>query len=367
MIARQMQRRAFKTVISVFGIAMAAGVVVLGNYASDALEFIVDFQFRQVQRQDLWINLAESAPPDVVHDIRHMPGVVRVEPFRTLPVQIRAGGRSRRIAVMGMTTDRELFRVMAQSGDEPALPDDGLLLSSKLAELLSLKRGDSVLIEVLEGKRPTSEVRVCGTVDDLSGTNAFAQQSFVNKLAHEGPLVSGAWLSVDPQYLDELYSELKATPRVVGVTANSASIQSFLDTIGENQSQMQGFVIAFAIVIAAGVVYNTALISLSERDRELATMRVLGFTKAEISAVLLGELAVVTVVAIPIGLVLGYGMAWLSSQAIHTDLFRIPLVIYPATYARAAIVVLGAAAVSGAIVRRRLDRLDLFAVLKGQD
>ena len=256
---------------------------------------------------------------------------------------------------------------MAQSGDEPRLADDGLVLSAKLAELLRVNVGDVVTVDVLEGKRPTVSVRIVGTVDDLSGTNAFALQAFVNQLAQEGPLVSGAWISVDSQHLDELYSELKSTPRVVGVTANAASIQSFLETVGENQMRMQGFVIGFAVVIAAGVVYNTALISLSERDRELATMRVLGFTRAEISAVLLGELAILTLVAIPIGLVMGYGMAWLSSKSIHTDLFRIPLVIYPATFAKAAIIVLIAAVVSGSIVRRRLDRLDLFAVLKGQD
>lgn len=367
MILRQFRRRPVKTAFSVFGIAMAAGVVVLGNYASDALDFIVDFQFRQVQRQDLWINLNEPSASDAVHDFRHLKGVVTVEPFRTLPVRMHAGPRSRRLSIMGMASDRQIFRVMSQSGDEPPLRDDGLVLSAKLAELLKVSIGDHVTVEVLEGKRSRADVRIVGTVDDLSGTNAFALQSFVNKLAAEGPMVSGAWLTVDPLLLDQLYAELKATPRVVGVTANAASIQSFLDTVGENQMRMQGFVIGFAVVIAAGVVYNTALISLSERDRELATMRVLGFTKAEISAILLGELAILTLVAIPLGLVMGYTMAWISSRSIHTDLFRIPLVIYPSTYARAAIVVLTAAVISGAVVRRRLDRLDLFAVLKGQD
>lgn len=367
MILRQIRRRPLKTAFSIFGIAMAAGVVVLGNYASDALDFIVDFQFRQVQRQDLWINFAEPSAYDAIQDLHHMKGVMTVEPFRALPVRMHAGPRSRRMSIMGMAQDRRIFRVMAQSGDEPRLADDGLVLSAKLAELLRVNVGDVVTVDVLEGKRPTVSVRIVGTVDDLSGTNAFALQAFVNQLAQEGPLVSGAWISVDSQHLDELYSELKSTPRVVGVTANAASIQSFLETVGENQMRMQGFVIGFAVVIAAGVVYNTALISLSERDRELATMRVLGFTRAEISAVLLGELAILTLVAIPIGLVMGYGMAWLSSKSIHTDLFRIPLVIYPATFAKAAIIVLIAAVVSGSIVRRRLDRLDLFAVLKGQD
>lgn len=367
MILRQIRRRPLKTAFSIFGIAMAAGVMVLGHYAADALDFIVDFQFRQVQRQDLWINLAEPSATDAIHDFHHMKGVVTVEPFRALPVRVHSGPRSRRLSILGMAPDRKIFRVIAQSGDEPPLRNDGLVLSARLAELLQVKIGEYVTVDVLEGKRPTVQVRVVGTVDDLSGTNAFALQPFVNQLAEEGPLVSGAWMSVDSKHLDELYAELKATPHVVGVTANAASIQSFLDTVGENQLRMQGFVIGFAIVIAAGVVYNTALISLSERDRELATMRVLGFTKAEISAVLLGELAILTLVAVPLGLLMGYGMAWLSSRSIHTDVFRIPLVIYPSTYARAAIVVLIAAVISGAIVRRRLDRLDLFAVLKGQD
>lgn len=367
MILRQIRRRPLKTAFSVFGIAMAAGVVVLGNYATDALDFIVDFQFKQAQRQDLWVNLLEASPSDAVCDLHHLSGVMRVEAFRALPVRMHSGPRSRRISLMGMEASRRIYRVLNQSGTEPSLADNGIVVSQKLAELMRIQVGDRVTVEVLEGKRPTVDVKVVGTVDDLSGTNAFALRPFVNRVAQEGSLVSGAWLSVDPRHLDELYVQLKATPRIVGVTANAASIQSFLDTVGENQTQMQSFVIGFAIVIAGGVVYNTARISLSERDRELATMRVLGFTRAEISVVLLGELALLTIVAIPIGLAMGYGMAWLSARSIHTDLFRIPLVIYPATYGRAAMIVLLAAILSGFVVRRKLDQLDLFAVLKGQE
>ncbi len=367
MILRQIQRKPIKTSFSVLGIAMAAGVVVLGSYATDALDFIVDFQYRQAQRQDLWVNLAEASPLDAVQDLQHMPGVIKVESFRALPVRVRVGSKSRRLTIMGMEQRRDIFRILDQSGQAPELTDDGIVVSEKLAELLGISVGDTVTVEVLEGKRAVVDVCVVGTVDDLSGTNGFALRPFVNRMAQEGAFVSGAWLSVDPLHLDRLYSELKATPHVVGVTAKAVSIQSFLDTIGENQMRMQGFVIGFAIAIAAGVVYNTARISLSERDRELATMRVLGFTRGEISVVLLGELALLTIAAIPIGLVIGYGMAWLSSLSIHTDLFRIPLVIAPATYGRAAIIVLVSAVVSGLIVRRRLDKLDLFAVLKGQE
>jgi putative ABC transport system permease protein len=367
MVLRHIRRRPLKSAFSIFGIAMAAGVVVLGNYGSDALEFIVDFQFRQVQRQDLWANLAEASSEDVIHDFRHMPGVARVEAFRALPVRLRAGARSRRVSIMGFDTQRDIYRVIGESGYEPQLTSDGLMMSQKLAELLEVEAGDTVTVEVLEGKREVAEVRIAGTVDFMSGTNAFALRPLVNRIAGEGPMVSGVWLSVDQNHLDDLYVQLKETPHVVGVTAKDASIQSFLDTVGQNQMQMQAFVIGFAIVIAAGVVYNTARITLSERDRDLATMRVLGFTTGEVSVILLGELSVLTLMAIPIGLVMGYWMAWLSSQAIHTEMFRIPLVVYPATYGRAMIIVLLSAVGSGLIVRRRLEKLDLFAVLKGQE
>lgn len=367
MILREIRRRPLKSALSTFGIAMAAGVVVMGNFASDAMDFLVDFQFRQVQRQDLWVTLSEATQERVLHDFQHLPGVHRVESFRSLPVKMRSGARSKRMSILGLQPHRQLYRPLDQSGNEPALTSDGLVLSAKLAELLDVQPGETVTVDILDGKRPTVEVTVAGTVDDLSGTNAFAQRDFVNRLAQEGPLVSGAWLAVDPQQLDDLYVELKETPQVVGVNATAATIDSFLSTIGESQLQMQGFIIGFAIVIAAGVVYNTARITLSERDRDLATMRVLGFTKAEISMVLLGELGVLTIVSIPIGLLMGYGMAWMISLSLQTDLFRIPLIIYPSTFGYAAIVVLVAAVGSGFIVRRRLDRLDLFAVLKGHE
>ncbi len=246
------------------------------------------------------VNLAEASPASTVHDFQHLPGVLKVETFRGIPVRLHAGSRSRRTSIMGLEEQRQIFRIMSESGEELDVPGDGLLMSQKLAELLHVSIGDVVTVEVLDGKRPVTKVKVVATVDDMSGTNAFALLPFVNRIAQEGNMVSGAWLSADPRQLDSLYGQLKETPHVVGVSAKSALVQGFLDTIGENQMRMQAFVIGFAIVIAVGVVYNTARIALSERDRELATMRVLGFTTGEISVVLLGELGVLTLAAIPV-------------------------------------------------------------------
>lgn len=367
MVVRHVRLRPVKSALSTLGIAMAAGVIVLGNYGNDALDFLVDFQFRQAQRQDLWVNLADTSPSDAANDLRNLPGVQQIETFRAVSVRMMHGARSRRLSLMGMEDRRRIYRVVSQSGQDQQLRGGGVVLSEQLADLLNASPGSTVTIQLLEGERGTATAKVVGTIDDLSGTNAYATQAFVNRLAREGPMISGAWITVDPRELDHAYETLKETPNVAGVAARNVSIQSFMDTIAENQLRMQSFVISFAVIIAAGVVYNTARITLSERDRELATMRVLGFTRGEVSVVLLGELAVLTLVAIPFGLLLGYGMAWLTSLSLQNDLFRIPLVIHRSTFAEATIIVLISAVVSGLVVRRRLDNLDLFAVLKGHE
>jgi putative ABC transport system permease protein len=202
---------------------------------------------------------------------------------------------------------------------------------------------------------------------DYSGMNAYMDIRALNALMREGPAASGAYLSVDMSRIDELYHELKHTPRVAGVAVKGETLRSFNETVAENQLRFQFFNVIFAVVIAFGVVYNTARISLSERARELSTLRVIGFTRREISYILLGELAVLTFVALPIGMVLGYGFAWMVAAAFESELFRIPLVVTPRAYAFAATVTLAAAAVSGLIVRRKLDTLDLVAVLKSKE
>lgn len=367
MVVRQLQRQPVKAVFSILGISAAVGILVLGNFMTDALDFLIDFQFRQVQRQDLQVALIDATHRDAIRDFQHIAGVRQVEAFRSLPVRFTHGARSYRTSVLGLGERRQIYRLLSQTGIEQPVPGSGLLVSEALAQKLSVSVGDAVTVEVLEGERHVMSLRVSGTIDDLSGLNAFASLQQVNRMAAEGPQINGVWMTVDAQHLDDVYAVLKETPRVAGVNAKEATIQSFTSTVAQNQLQMQRFVIGFAVVIAAGVVYNTARITLSERDRELATMRVLGFTHAEVSVVLLGELALLTLAAIPVGLAFGYGMAWLTTTSLATDLFRIPLVISPATYAQAAVIVLLAAMLSGWLVQRRLYRLDLFAVLKASD
>jgi len=273
----------------------------------------------------------------------------------------------RNLAITGVAHDARLNRVVNSAFDAVAIPPEGLVLSKTLADLLDAKVGSTLTLEVLEGARPTRSAVVSALVDDFLGTNAYMDEDALHRLMREDDVLSGAYLMVDQSELDRLYTRLKNTPRVAGVMLKQAAITSFNDTMGEMVGMIRFINILFASVIAFGVVYNSARIALSERSRELATLRVIGFTRVEISAILLGELAIVTTIAVPVGLVLGYGLAALMASMYDTEAWRMPLVVSPATYAFAALTVVIATVLSALVVRRKLDRLDLVEVLKTRE
>ncbi len=367
MILRQLERKPFKTALSAFGIALAVAVMVLGRFSIDAINYIMEHQFSIAQRQDITVNLVEESDYSAFHALRNLPGVMHAEPFRQLPVRLRYRTLEKELSLTGLEPDAELFRIMNADEKRVPLPPEGVLLSEKLAEILHIKPGEEIRVEVLDGRRQTTKLRVTGTVTDFSGTNAYLSIDASRSFLQEGPSISGAYLQVDEREMDNLYRQLKETPRVAGVTILKAARESFQKTVGENMLKMNVFNIMFGCIIAVGVVYNTARISLSERARELATLRVIGFTRAEVSTILLGELAIVTLVAIPLGLIIGYGFSAILSSALETDMYRIPLAFKPYSFGFSAVVVMVAALVSGLIVRRKVDHFDLISVLKSRD
>ncbi|HWP48442.1 MAG TPA: FtsX-like permease family protein [Candidatus Limnocylindrales bacterium] len=367
MILRQLERQPLKTFLSCLGIAMAVAVLVLGSFTEDALDYVLEIEFHASKRQDMTVTFIEPASAPALHEINHLPGVLYSEPFRTVPVRLQFRHHSRHVSIMGLETERGLYRILDKNQHVIFLPPEGLVLSEKLAELLEVPVGETLLVEVLEGERPVREVVVTGLVSDFSGLSAYMTANALHQLLQEGKTLSGAFLAVDDNRIEELYKTLKTIPRIASVTVKKATLESFRETVAENLLLMKVFNILFATILAFGVVYNTVRISLSERSRELATLRVLGFTRREVSVILLGELAVQTFIAMPFGLILGYGFAALATLTLDTEIYRIPLVVSPSTFAFSATVVMIAALVSGLIVRRKLDHLDLIAVLKARE
>jgi len=367
MILRNVGRHPVRTGTSVIGIAAAVAMLILGTFFLDSIAVLMDLQFFVIQRQDVTVNFVLPASARSLHEIRRLPGVIDAEPLRAVPARLRAAQRSRIVSVQGLVGTPELNRVVDVRAGAMRLPPDGMVLSLKLAEVLGARVGDVIMMEVLDGKQPIMPVTVSGIVEEYMGTAAYMEIDALRRLIKEGGTLSGAFLKIDQAAAGALYQRLKDTPAVAGVSLKRSAIESFQKTLAETFYVMIFFNLLFSGVIAFGVVYNAARVSLSERSRELASLRVLGFTRGEISLILLGELAVVVLLAIPIGLLLGYLFAGALVAAFNTELYRFPLVVSPRTYGYAASAVLVAATLSGLAVRRRLDHLDLVAVLKTRE
>ena len=367
-ILRNLERRPFKAMLSIFGTALAAALLVVGFFLYfDTVQRIIDVQFDRVQREDVSVIFHEPRSAAAKYDLASLPGVIRVEPYRAVPARLHFLHRTRRTLVLGLQDSAELRRVVAKDLQPTALPPEGLLLTSKLAEILGVVPGQTVTVEVLEGARPVREIPVTGTVDELVGLAAYMDLSALHRLMNEGETSNGAFLMVDSPAIPELYAELKQTPAVSSVSIPDTARASFDETIAKTINVSTVILIAFAVIIAFGMVYNGSRIALSERGHELASLRVLGFTRAEIGVMLLGEQAILTLIAIPAGFALGYGIAGLLTVAVDTELIRFPLLISRRTYALSFMVIAAAAFLSGVLVMWRLRKLDLVAVLKTRE
>ena len=367
MILRDLERRPLRAAVSVISIALATALLVVGQFGLDALDETVEIQFRAARRDDVRLDFQEVRGTEIAQALAKLPGVTLAEPFRVVAARVRHGHRSKRTAVFGLAPDAELQRIVDVERREIPVPPEGMVVSMGLAKLLGVAPGDLLEVEFLEGERRKRRVPIVGVVEEPIGLFAYMDRTALARQLGEGPAYSDAYLRVDAKRLPELYAELKRTPAIAGVTLREATIESFLDTVAENIRTSTLILVGFACVIAAGVVYNGARIALSEQAVTLASLRILGFTRREVTGMLLGEQALITLAAIPAGFLAGYALcAWLVTL-LETELYRLPLTVSTRTYAYAAAAVVGAAIVSGAIVAWRVRSLDLVAVLKTRE
>jgi len=368
MVLRDLGRRPVRSLLSSSGIAAAAGIMVVASFTRDAMQVVVDQQFDVAAREDVTVTFTQAVRArSAVRELRALPGVTEAEPWRAVPATLRAGHRSYRTALTGLEPGARLHRVVGGRGDAVPVPPEGILLSERLAELLAVQAGDVLRVEVLEGTRATRDVPVAGTVDDLVGVQATIGAPALARLVGEDGLANGVWLAAEPASQAALFSTLRTMPRVASVSLRQATLGSLQKMLHDSLLWFTTLLTAFAVLIAVGVVYNAARIALAERERELATLRVVGFTIGETWGVVVGTVAAQVAVAIPLGWLAGWAFTWLTARATASELMRIPVIVTPANCALAALVVLAASTGVAMHARRWLSRLDLVAVLKAKE
>jgi len=367
MILRHIERRPFKSLLTTLGISMACGIMMVGGFQEGAINEMVDVQYNMSQREDFVAYYTEPTSSRSLKSLESVQGVEYAEGFRSVTVKLRYEHRSYRTSVNGMDSNMQLSRLLDSDLNDIQLPENGVIITDYLSEQLHIKPGDLLTIEVLEGNRPTLQVPVIGTAKQYLGLNVYMQRSTLNQLLKEGDVISGAYLKVDDHYQKQAYKNIKDMPRIVGVVEQKSAIEGFYETMNDTIlfftfiSTMLGGSIAF------GVIYNSMRIALSERNRELASLRVLGFRRSEVAYILLGELGLLTLVAIPIGFVIGNGLCAYLAMKFDSDLYRIPLILENDVYAFAALVVIGSSIISALMIWRNLAHLDMVAVLKAKE
>lgn len=367
MVLRNLERKPWQALFTTLGLALATAIPIVPGAMGDGIDSLMDFQWRLAQRQDVTLGLIEPAAPAALHALAHLPGVRHAEPFRTVPGRIVNGTRQRRVAITGLTPQADLNRLLNDQGRPVFMPRSGLLLSAKLAEVLDLRPGDPVRIEVQEGARPQLVTVVTGTITDFAGVGAYMDIRELNKLMGEDRTLSGVHLTLDPLRRDEFLARTTEIPAIASVVSTQAARRSFEAAMGDMMSVVQSVYFSFAVIVAFGVVYNGARIALSERTRDLATLRVLGFSQGEVTRVLLAELLVLTLLALTPGLFIGDELARALILAASTESVRMPLVLTSRSHATAVLIVLASSLVSFAVVARRVHHLDLLAVLKAKE
>ena len=336
-------------------------------FAFDAIDEMLEQHFDRTDAYDAAINFVEPMNYSAVREIERLPGVLSVQPNRDVSIRIRHGQLDERVWLVGVDPTGRQRRLLDDNQRFMDMPEHGLALSSQLASMVVAGVGDRVTLEVLEGERPVLDAPVTAIVNEAMGWPAFMDVDALGDLLGESDVVSGVYAMIDPDKEAEFSEAVLARPGIASVALQRASIESFNESMEENINIMMTIYALIGGAIAAAVVYNAARIGLTERGRELASLRVLGFTEGEVSYILIGELGLLVFLALPLGGLLGMGLAYLVASSMATELFRIPVTIDPSTHGMAAAIVVVSSIAAALFVRQRVKTLDLIAVLKTRE
>lgn len=365
MVIRHVERRPVRTLLSTLGIGLSMSILIFALFMEDSITYLMEVQFDMTQRQDISLGFTNPLAISALEEIRLMPGVIKVEPLRTVAVLLKSNHYAKRSSILGLRPDPDLHRILDSDLKAARVPAQGLALSSKLAEVLHVKRGDLITAEVLEDRRPILKIRVAEIVEEFIGLSAFMDIDQLNRHLNEGPVITGVSIMVDPLWNGPLYQKIKEIPAIASMNILRKAREIFRDLMGENLLKMVAINVVFASLISFGVIYNTARIALSERGRELASLRVLGMTRGEVAYILFGEMAIIILMAIPVGLFIGYMMVLGMAQSMDTELFRIPAIVNKDTYGLSVIVVVLSSVLSFYLVWRQVENIDLVSAQKG--
>ncbi len=366
-ILRRVVRFPRRSATTVVGVSLAMALLVMARTMPAVMDRLIDVHFNKTNRQDVTLSFIDARSEGVLHTIERLPGVIYAEPMRMDSVTFHHHGRSVEEALIGSRPGARLNRLIGPDGAIVAMPVAGVALARALADKLDAKAGDEIEVQQTRGRRLRTNVRVAAIVEPMVGSSAYMDLDALARLMREPGQITGAGVRLDANAYRAFNHELKETPALVGASFLNLAEQSMRRSFAEGVGYMNLIYLSFAAVMAGGVAFSAARVTLAEQERDLATLRVLGFTRAEVSYVLIGEIALLALVAVPVGSLAGTLLAYWLMQAFRTDMYSFPYVFNPQGYAFAIAFTLGCVAAAAFVVRRGIDALDMVGVLKARD
>ena len=367
MIARNIERFPLRAVLTTLGLGVSVMLLLGSQFMFGSIDEIIERAYYQANRWTDEVAFADDRDVHVTAEMTRLPGVLRVEAVRRVAARMRANTRDERIVVVGLDDGARLARPLNHQGQSLPLLGQGVLLSPELAMRLSVNAGDFVEVEITQGRRPNAQVQVTGIADVPMGLTAYMRRTAINRLMADGDVLSAVDVSVDPARRAGFYRAVAAMPQAVSAASRDDTVSSFRSAILQAMLVEMSFFVGFAVAIAFGVAYNISRIALADRARDLATLRVLGFGRADCAYILVGELCGLALLAVPLGLAGGIAMAHALVSAFARQGFYVPLTITAHDIGVACGVFAAAVAVAAALTSRRIWTFDLVSVLKTRE
>lgn len=364
MFLRNLMRRPARTVLTILGLSTAVMIMVLGLFMTDVMDSMLSTQFELLNRESMTVSFLRPVSASALDELRSLSGIQLVEGYRQVPVRLRHGQYTKELAITGIPQDAELRRVANERGEVITLPPEEVLLNQRIAQKMGIRPGDTLELELLEGNRRKIRVTVTNLVDEILGQGCYMRIDALSRLLGEAHSINVAALRTDALADDAIIAHLKTSSQIASVSTRAGTLKIFYEMMSRSMLAMITIIIIFASAISVGVVYNTAMILLSERTFELGSLRILGFTRAEVFEMIASELGTTVLASLLPGCVLGYFFAWLLMNTVDTEEFAIKLIITSRTYVTAMLVSLGTALLSFIILFFRIRTMDLVSVLK---
>jgi len=341
---RNIWRSPMRSLYTVGAIALAVVLLVVGLSSFDSMDFIMDYQFEKTDRWDVAATFWSPQDDETLAEINDLEGVRRAERVYLTPAEIRVDSKRTNVELLAVQEDTRLhgFDLSGGKTADEALGGGGIILTKGVADKLDVGVGDRVDITTEAG---SASVAVSGVSKEFTGGLAYLSLATKDDLGLPGGF-NAVWLdTTSPSASADAQAALYGLPAIQGVQIKE-EIRNDWNEMMSLYNVMTGVIVAFCMVMAGAIVFNTMTVNVLERERETATMRTLGAGRASVGLMLVAEGLIFSLLAILPGLALGTVAA---SYLIHTwssEFFTMWFHMYPTTYMMIVAVIIVAALVS---------------------